>query len=244
MRDPRLQQTFDVAVVMPTTLGPHLSRAVRSIFAQDLDGRVQILIGVDALDGDAAQLDALRRACPPNMALTVLDLGYSTSKQRGGVYNVVSGGALRTILSLAANSPRVAYLDDDNWWAASHLSDLLGAIDGFDWAYALRWYVDPNTSEPVCVDQWESVGPGRGVYGARFGGFVDTNTLMIDKTACHNALSAWSVPHNPQGKGVDRSVFEFLVREHSVGWTGKATAYYVYRSVDADQINKLIKTKR
>jgi hypothetical protein len=38
------QTPFDVAVVIPTVLRPTLLRAVRSIFRQDLKGRIQILI--------------------------------------------------------------------------------------------------------------------------------------------------------------------------------------------------------
>jgi len=40
-------ELFDAAVVMPTLLRPSLERAVRSVFAQDLGGRIQLLIGVD-----------------------------------------------------------------------------------------------------------------------------------------------------------------------------------------------------
>ena len=46
-----LQTSFDVAVVMPTLLRPSLKRAVESVFAQDVRGRVQILIGVDVAEG-------------------------------------------------------------------------------------------------------------------------------------------------------------------------------------------------
>ena len=41
-------QLFDVAVVIPSLLRPTLPRALRSVFAQDFQGSVQILIGIDA----------------------------------------------------------------------------------------------------------------------------------------------------------------------------------------------------
>lgn len=230
---------FDAAVIIPTALRPSLIRAVRSVFNQDIAGRVQILIGVDddGRDPGRKTLSELQAHCPDNMMLTVLDPGYSTSQYRGGIYPVRSGGALRTAMSYLANSERVAYLDDDNWWAHDHLSSLLAAIEGFDWAFSLRWYVHPHTLEPMGVDLTESVGPGKGYHKARFNGFVDTNCLMIDKMRCHWALPAWTVPAwtNPQtniGEGVDRSIFQCLRENCSVSWTNRATAYYVVNEPD------------
>ena len=55
-----LQTPFEAAVIVATILRPTLLQAVRSIFAQDLQGRVQILIGIDKVKGDRGMLDALR----------------------------------------------------------------------------------------------------------------------------------------------------------------------------------------
>lgn len=235
-----VQQPFDVAVVMPTTLRPSIETAVRSVFAQDLAGRIQILIGVDKADGSLDILDALKADCPENMHITVIDPGYSTSRRNGGLYSVLAGGSLRTVLCYLANSTHLAFLDDDNWWAPNHLSNLLAVIPGFDWAYSLRWYVDPDTGEPLCVDGWESVGPGKGIYAEIGGGFVDTNTLMINKSACHWTLPAWCVPILVTGRGEDRVIFDRLRRHHSVAWSGEATSYYVFRRADRPLIDNLI----
>lgn len=235
---------FDAAVVIPTTLRPELARAVRSVYAQDLAGTVQIMVGVDVANGPRNILVELKRECPARRELTVIDLGYSTSARHGGIYRNWSGGALRTILSFAANSRYLAYLDDDNWWAPAHLSDLLRAIQGFDWAYSHRWYVDPDTGQPLCVDEWESVGPGKGIYRRRFNGFVDTNCLMLDKHKCHWVLPAWCIPKNDKGAGVDRVVFEKLSAEYSSTCTGNATAYYVARRDDMPGIRRLMAGKR
>lgn len=235
-----VQTPFDVAVVVPTTLRATLRRAVGSVFAQDFGGRVQVVIGIDAAEGPREPLEALIRECPDSMAVTVLDPGYSTSRFRGGLYPVWAGGALRTVLSYLANADRVAYLDDDNWWAPDHLSSLAAAMAGFDWAFSLRWYVDPATAEPMAVDRWESTGPGRGLYAATTGGFVDTNCLMLDKRRCHWVLPAWSVPANAAGAGPDRTVFKALCARHSVGWTGRASAYYTVRADDMAAVRALI----
>lgn len=234
------QQPFDVAVIVPTMLRPSLEVAIRSVFAQDLDGRIQIMIGIDREGGIRDVLDALIADCPENMHMTVVEPGYSTSARNGGLYNVLAGGSLRTSLSYLANSIHVAYMDDDNWWAPNHLSSLLAAIQGFDWAFSLRWYVDPDTHEPLCIDEWESVGPGRGIYADTFGGFVDTNTLMINKIACHWMLPAWCLPLTNVGRGEDRTVFDRLRRHHSVAWTGEATSYYVFRHADRPLIDKAL----
>ena len=174
------------------------------------------------------------------MALTVVDPGYSTALANGGLYPVWSGGALRSALTYLANSTLIAYLDDDNWWAPDHLSSLRAAIAGFDWAYSLRWYVDPRTNEPMGIDARESVGPGRGIYAEAKGGFVDTNCLMLHKGRCHWAVSAWCIPSNPKGAGPERQMLRHLCERHTAAWTGRATAFYTVRPDDVGRVRGLI----
>ena len=187
------QEPADVAVVIQTVLRPSLLRAVRSVFDQDHAGRIQVLIGIDSHQGDASLLDTLASECPANVILTLLDLGYSTSARHGGIYNNCYGGALRTILSYAANSRYVAYLDDDDWWGRQHLSSLLSAIPHKDWAFSYRWLVDRETGWPICRDEWDSTGPGSGINLEHFGGFVSPGCLLLDKAACHLVLPFWSL---------------------------------------------------
>ena len=234
---------YDAAVIIPTTLRASLGRAVRSVFAQTNVGSVQILVGVDVTRGPVELLTTLREECPPGMDLHIFDPGFSTARHNGGYYPTYAGGSLRTVLSYAANSRYLAYLDDDNWWAPTHLSDLLQAIEGVDWAYSYRWYVDPATQQPLCVDQWESVGPGRGYYRRRFNGFVDTNCLMLDKDKCHWMLPAWCIPLTERGEGEDRIVFGKLQAEHTHRCTEKATAYYVFRAADRAVIQRFMERK-
>lgn len=108
---------------------------------------------VDAVRGDPIVIDELLAERPPGHAVTVLDLGCSTSVRNGGIYLSQDGGALRTMLTYAANSRYVAYLDDDNWIQESHLVRPRAAIEGQDWVYTLRWYVDPDTLEPMALDR-------------------------------------------------------------------------------------------
>ncbi len=217
---------FDVAVVIPTVLRPSLARALRSVFAQDIDGTVQILIGVDAHEG-SADIAAESAHLPPNMAITVIDPGYSTARNRGGLHDAL-GGSLRAALSLLAHARYVAYLDDDCWWAPHHLSSLHETIQTRDWAYGLRYYVGPAAPLPLGIDTFESVGPNLGSYAKNEGGFCDTNTLMIDKTRCEAAILRWSRAQrgHPSGRGADRVVFAALLEHEKYGGTGKPTAYY------------------
>jgi hypothetical protein len=235
----RPREPCDVAVVVPTILRPSLLQAVRSLFAQDLDGRVHILVGVDVAEGDPGILDVLAGECPAHMHLSILDPGYSTSVRHGGLHSNGFSGALRTILSYLANSRYVAYLDDDNWVAPDHLSSLMQAIGDADWAYSRRWFVDAQAGSPLCVDDWESVGPGAGVYAEQYGGFVDPSSLMIDKLKCPEILPLWSIGPFADGSGEDRLVFEALrSNKHGIA-TGRATSFYRMHARDAMHLQRL-----
>ena len=231
----RLQDSFDAAVIIPTILRPSLARAVRSVYNQKFSGRIQVLVGVDRRLGDPAVLSELRRECPANCVLSVIDLGYSTSARNGGLYPGGTGGALRTILSYAANSRVLAYLDDDNWFGEDHLRTLREALEGHDYAFSLRWYVDRETGTPLCVDAWESLGPGAGFFVEPFGGFIDPSSLMLDKLRCDPLLRLWCypLPGDPRAMSEDRMVFDALRKHHRGRGTGEATSFYVIQPEDA-----------
>jgi len=107
-------------------------------------------------------------------------------------------------------------------------------IRGRDWAFSQRWFVASDAQTVLCPDAWESVGPGRGLYQERFGGFSDTNTLLIDKTRAEDVLRLWTIPipgEEMTGIGSDRSVFAAL-KDRPYGTSGLATSYYVLRETD------------
>jgi hypothetical protein len=106
-------------------------------------------------------------------------------------------------------------------------------VDGVQWAFALRWFVHPASRRPIAVDRWESVGPGRGIYNERLGGFVDPSCLMINKTTCPDAVLAWNFPlfsQDPQS--ADHRVFELLSRRYQGVGTDMATVYYRMNPTD------------
>jgi hypothetical protein len=226
MIESQLQDQFDVAVVVPTTLRQSLTRSILSIFNQSHKGRIQILIGVDKRNGDDSQLEKLKQICPDNIALTIVDLGYSTSKRHGGFYPNAYSGAIRTILSYAANSKYVAYLDDDDWWRADHIKELLNAIHGKDWAFSLRWFADKETGWLICKDEWDSLGPEKGINLERFGGFISPSNLMLNKNACHFVFPCWSLSPFEDGTGEDRIVFNELLKLKNYAGSNEYSCFY------------------
>ena len=147
------QAPCDAAVVIPTVLRPALLTSLESVFRQDLDGRIQVLIGVDAPSPAPPALLELIARRPANVSVLLLTLPYSTSIRHGGVHRATDGGSLRSILTFMAASRHVAYLDDDNAWERDHLSSLRAAIAGKAWAYSLRMLVDEASGEELGIDR-------------------------------------------------------------------------------------------
>ncbi len=204
------QTPFDIAVVMTTVVRPTIQQAIRSVFAQQFEGRTQILVGIDKWEGERALLDGLNAEKPSHVEMTIVDLGYSTSCRHGGLYPSRFGGSLKTMLSYAANSRYVAYLDDDNWYAPEHAASMLKAAAGKVWAFSLRHFVDRKSGEYLCPDTWESMGPGRGIYAEAQGGFVDTNCYLLDTQACYDVFPEWAMTRFAGGTGGDRQVLQRL----------------------------------
>ena len=218
-----LQTPFDVAVVMFTKRTGALAAAVRSVFRQDVNGRVQVIVATDGAQADRAALAALQREVPPDMALSAIDLGYSTARSRGGLHAPEAGGALRAALTLLANARHVAYLSEVNVFAPNHLSSLTRAIGNRAWAWTQRWFADARNGSVICRDDWESAGPGAGTFAKSEGGFVAADALMIDKLACASALLAWTQADD-QGRGEDRRFFQ-AIRALPHAATGEPTVY-------------------
>ena len=202
------QVPADIAVVMPTLLRPSIVDAIESVYAQEFEGRIQIMVGVDVAQASSEPLlDVLGRR-PAHVSALVLALPWSTSARHGGVHSPDDGGSLRAVLSLAANALYVAYLDDDNVWLPAHLRVLHEAIGDASWAFTQRMIVDKGTDKDLVPDIWDSAGPGRGRLK---GGFVDTNCLFVDKARMAHAFAAWAQTLDEKpGFSADRRFFNAL----------------------------------
>jgi hypothetical protein len=222
------QTPYDFAVIMPTVIRPTIKDAIESVFAQDYPGRVQLLIGIDQPVGDFGIVDRICRNVPSRHSVHILFPGYSTSRKHGGLHPSWDGGVLRTVLSYLANSRYLAYLDDDNWYAPGHLASLHQAIQGYDWAFSMRWFVHPHSRKPICEDRWESVGPSPQGTLVDPEGWVDTNCIGIDKLACEAVLRWWSIPkiNTERAMDADRNVFHILSTEFRGRGTNQATIFY------------------
>lgn len=232
---------FDVAVVTPTVGRSTVLDAVASVFAQAETLRIQLLIGVDAPIAPFGDLIRRLESGPPNVTSYLFYPGYSTSVRHGGLHPARDGGVLRSVLTYLANAQYVAYLDDDNWWDAEHLQSLLGAIAGKSWAFSHRWFIHPVTRKVVCEDTWESVGPGKGLFRERFGGWVDPNCLLLDKMSCEPVIRWWSIPLAGDAKAMsaDRNVYDFLQKHGPPGEVPRPTVFYAMQSDDAIHAHRL-----
>jgi hypothetical protein len=226
-----LQKPADFAVVMPTVLRPTITDAIQSVFDQRFGGTIQILIGVDATTNELAQVEQFCRSIPDRQSILLFYPGYSTSRRHGGLHAARDCGSLRILLSYMANSQYIAYLDDDNWWSDDHVSTMHAVLSaGAEWAYALRWFVHPGSRQPICKDEWESVGPGRGY----FKGWVDPNCLAIDKIACEAVLRWWSIPRPySAGMNADRNVFRILNTQYRGAPTNRHSVFYEITETDS-----------
>lgn len=228
------QTPADVAVMIPTVVRPSIARALRSIYAQRFEGRIQIVIGIDVLLGDPAPLLETIAARPAHVSVLIVHLPWSTSSRHGGVHVTLDGGGLKSILAFSANARWLAQLDDDNEWLPDHLALLTQAIAGRSWAYAQRMLVDEDTGHDLGPDIWDSVGAGAGRFMGT-GGFVDPNCLMIDKVAAVRVLGFYSdtldrkpgytsdrllfsgIAKMPHGR-VDAVTVRYFIRRTNVMW--------------------------
>ncbi|WP_150539285.1 glycosyltransferase family A protein [Actinobacillus vicugnae] len=205
---------YQLAVVIITVGRSSLLRAVRSIFAQQFSGNIQILIGIDIdLSGQLPSYrQILMQECPSNINIVWLDLGYSTSKRHGGVHDCYYGGSLRSALTLLADSELVTYLDDDDWFLPQHIEKMHSVFcqhPNVYWGHTLCYYADGNSSEILCLDELESVGVGKGIFKEKFGGFVRPSGLTLNKLKTLAYLHCWSESF-VQGDGEDRILFDKL----------------------------------
>jgi hypothetical protein len=224
------QGPADVAVMIPTIVRPTIARALASIYHQRFHGRIQIVVGVDVQQGDAAPMLAAIAQRPPHVSVLVVHLPWSTSTRHGGVHVTMDGGGLKSILAFSANARLLAQLDDDNEWLPDHLPLLVTAIQGKTWAYAQRYLVDEDTGRVLGPDIWDSVGPGAGRFMAT-GGFVDPNCLMIDKVAVTRVLGLYSDTLDKKpGYTSDRLLFSGIAKQPHGRVDQFTVKYYIRRT--------------
>jgi len=220
---------YELSIVIVTVCRDSLLRALASIYVQNFQGMIQVLIGIDC--DLYNQEDYLKKtilgSAPKFIKIEWINIGYSTSKRHGGVHSCFFGGSLRTALTFLASSRYVMYLDDDDWLSPTHCSLILDSINGRKWAFSYSIYSDGNLSKGLCVDKIESVGIGKGIYANKFGGFVRPSGLAIDKIQLSHIIHLWSESPYETGDGEDRLIFDKLKEfPNDFGCTNEATIFY------------------
>ena len=80
------QRPCDVSIVMPTVVRETIADALQSVFRKDLDGRIQVLIGIDRPAGDIGLIEEACGERPSHCCVQVFYPGYSTSSRHGGAW--------------------------------------------------------------------------------------------------------------------------------------------------------------
>ena len=233
-----IQDQFSVSVVTPSVLRPTLKKAIQSIYAQKNIPSIQLMLGIDKnLYDNGDMLRQLIEERPDHVGITVVDPGYSTFSRNGGLYHAIGGGAMRPVLTLLANSRYVAYLDDDNWMHETHLSRLLQAVEGKEWAYSFRWFCGPD-GEVLGYDVNDSTGMPLNAGIVTVAPFADPNTMMIDKIACEEFLLSWLNPFLDDGHGADRRFVRDLFRQRVYGVSPYFSSFYRFGPDESRYIEK------
>lgn len=97
---------YDVSVIIPSVGRPALRRAVDSVLAQEFDGRVEVVVVFD-LDGESTTDDV------KNLAAGADKVIFTGGGRRGG--------AARNLGVANSSGEWIAFLDDDDEWAAKKL---------------------------------------------------------------------------------------------------------------------------
>jgi glycosyltransferase involved in cell wall biosynthesis len=168
----------EVSVVIPTYNRPELlRRAVTSALEQD-GVRVEVLV-VD--DGSSPRVTA--DAVPPEVTIACTDAP-------GGV------AAARNMGAHLAQSPWLAFLDDDDWWAPDHLRRLLSVAlaSGAGFAYTGRWNVNLTTGAVALSPAFPSEGLAtRLLHENAVGtpsGVIVRRSLYLEVGGCDPSLAA------------------------------------------------------
>lgn len=204
-----------VSVIISTIGRDSLKDCLASILAQDYQGSIQIMLGLE--HDEYGKFGELRRfltslKMPDRFTLTVIDVGYSTSVRNGGVHSNHFGGSMYSSLSFLAKYSLLVHIDDDDRFMPNHISSLVEVIDDKPWAFTLSYFT--NHKNIIGHDYFESVGPGKGIFKHPYNGFVRPGGLMFNKTDHRilRILFLWSIGPLVTGDGNDRLIFNELVK--------------------------------
>ena len=205
-----------VAVITPTTGGPHLEACIRSVQAQELPNVTHWIV-VDGPSHEAA-VRAVIKKFEHRFPIVVLVLPRNVGA--GGWNGHRTYGALPWLI----DADYVAYLDDDNEFDPDHLRLLVRSVvlARAPWGFSLRRIAGEDGSQDDLPDNCESLG-GLGVTpeGDRL---VDTSCYLLERDLAIRASPVWNARfRDPTRPEPDRHLCRALldlpyacVRQHTV----------------------------
>ena len=175
-----------ITIITPTTGKKSLNKLFESLKEQSI-GWVHILLWDGKREDEFLfpNKDTLEAKSPHELTEIVytdsnceIGMRYCIEIPGSIVQGGAAGSALRAIGLMAANTPYVTFADDDVWYESNHLSKLLEAVQGKQWAYSRR-KVWANENDYIGVDNFESVGdhPSRKVPYE----MADNNTMIFSR---------------------------------------------------------------
>jgi glycosyltransferase involved in cell wall biosynthesis len=225
---------FPVSVVTPSIGREELHRAcisVRDASRTMNDGMVEHVIVVDGPQHEervraiVARLTSGPLSSPLYHPVVVV-LPFATKR---------SGGICRAVGSMLARGTYQCFLDDDNWFAESHLLECvrtMSANPGYHWMHTARFYVNAagGANDEIFEDLSDSLGLLNTVWYSRWLNHVDTNCFFIKRELAQKLAPHWFVDPLLENWGEDRVYFSQLL------WHGgrhmflfKPTVYYLTR---------------
>ena len=185
-----------VTIITPSIGRPSLWRLIQSLDEQPVPF-CHIMLFDDFRDEQAL---APERYCvaPPH------GKRYHITIPGNFVKKPTAGAALRAIGIIAADTPWVAFQDDDCWIERDHFVALLGAVEGKNWGFSRRrvWHPDGTL---IGYDDFESIGVGNKLgYD-----LVDGNTYLMRR---ENAVAMAPRYRETRSYNDDRLALEFLTQ--------------------------------
>ena len=214
-----------VAVITPTTGGPHLRECIASVQAQDLPN-VRHYIVVDGSQYEPKVRQALDSTNTKHVPTHVTVLPHNVG---AGGWN---GHRVYGSWPWLVDADYVAFLDDDNCFDADHLRLLMRSIvnSKVPWGHSLRRIVSQDGT-PVCPDNCESLGGITHTVCGRGDRLIDTNCYMIKRELAIQVAGCWNSKFRSGEPEADRQLAMTLlsvaphtcVRRHSVAYRVAST---------------------
>jgi glycosyltransferase involved in cell wall biosynthesis len=241
-------EQWEVTVVTPTTGEPELARCLRSVQEQTYR-RVKHLVVVDGREHARIVSDVVLQFRDGDRQVDTLLVPENTG--RGGFW----GHRIYAACALLTNSDILMNLDSDNWYEREHVALCVSnmAKNGTDWTYSLR-RVRGGDGTQLVEDDGDSLGawpryvtllPGT-VLSAAENRFNAVYPHLVD-TSCYAIRAPLYVQTAPMwyfGYGADCIVATWLVRNHAVATTGRATVNYSLTSRKSPPIEWFIDGNR